>query len=76
MLAQRSARLVPAGMAIDAGLLYFADEKNHRVRSITLSGGAIRNVAGNGVAGFSETDTIAASAGNALYQRTSRLGRQ
>ena len=52
----------PAGMAIHASLLYFADEKNHRVRSVSLSGGAIRNVAGNGVAGFSETDTIAIAA--------------
>ena len=52
----------PAGLAIAAGLLYVADEANHRVREINIGGGGIRTIAGNGVPAYSETDTIAASA--------------
>lgn len=58
-----SARLnAPAGLAARDAILYIADQENNRVRSVNLSGGAIRNVAGVGVAGFAETDTIALSA--------------
>lgn len=58
-----AARLnAPAGLATHGSMLYIADQENNRVRSVNLNGGAIRNVAGVGVAGFAETDTIALSA--------------
>lgn len=52
----------PSGMTIVAGTLYFADEQNNRVRTVGLVGGGIRTIVGNGVAGYAETDTIAATA--------------
>ena len=52
----------PAGLAIMGSLLWFADEVNNRVREINITGGAIRDVAGNGVPAYSETDSIAATA--------------
>ncbi len=58
-----SARLSsPTGLAMDAaGNIYFADSDNHRIRHITPSG-AIRTIAGTGVAGFSGDDASAISA--------------
>lgn len=52
----------PAGLALDGTTLYIADERNHRVRALDLSRGMIRTVAGIGVAGFSDTDTLASTA--------------
>lgn len=52
----------PSGLAVSGSLLYVADEVNNRVREINLTGGGIRNVAGNGVAAYSDADTIAATA--------------
>lgn len=52
----------PLGLSIHGPTLFVADERNNRVRAISLVGGGIRTVAGNGVAGFSETDTLAATA--------------
>ena len=52
----------PTGLAMSGSLLYVADEQNNRVREINITGGGIRNIAGNGVAAYSETDTIAQSA--------------
>ncbi|HUF13747.1 MAG TPA: hypothetical protein VMN78_11650 [Longimicrobiales bacterium] len=52
----------PAGLFISGTTLYFADLQNDRVRAVALNGGSIRTVAGNGVAGYSESDSIAPSA--------------
>ena len=52
----------PAGLALSGSTLYIADERNHRVRAVDLSRSMIRTVAGIGVAGYLETDTVAASA--------------
>ena len=52
----------PAGLALDGTTLYIADERNHRVRALDLSRSMIRTVAGIGVAGFSDTDTLALNA--------------
>ena len=52
----------PSGLAISGSLLYVADEVNNRVREINLTGGGIRNIAGNGVAAYSDADTVAATA--------------
>lgn len=52
----------PTGLALAGTLLYVADEQNNRVREINISGGGIRNIAGNGVAAYSETDSIALTA--------------
>ena len=52
----------PTGLVIAGSLLYVADEVNNRVREINITGGGIRTVAGNGVAAYSETDSIATTA--------------
>ena len=52
----------PSGITVAGSLLYVADEVNNRVREVNLTGGGIRTVAGNGVAAYSETDTVAAVA--------------
>ena len=52
----------PAGLALDGATLYIADERNHRVRALDLTGGMIRTVAGIGVAGFADTDSLASTA--------------
>ena len=52
----------PTGLALSGSLLYVADEQNNRVREINISGGGIRNIAGNGVAAYAETDTVALTA--------------
>lgn len=52
----------PAGVFISGSTLYFADQQNNRVRTVALVGGSIRTIAGNGVAGYSETDSIAVTA--------------
>lgn len=52
----------PAGLALDGTTLYIADERNHRVRALELVPSRIRTVAGIGVAGYSETDTLTATA--------------
>lgn len=49
----------PRGLALHGGTLYVADEQNDRVRSIGLPAGVMRTVAGNGIAGYAESDTIA-----------------
>jgi uncharacterized protein (TIGR03437 family) len=52
----------PAGVAVDsAGVVYFADTLNHRVRRI-LPSGVVVNVAGNGRRGFSGDGGAAVSA--------------
>ena len=58
-----NARLnAPAGLFISGSTLFVADRLNHRVRSVALVGGSIRTVAGNGVAGYAESDSIATTA--------------
>ena len=52
----------PAGLALHGTTLYIADERNHRVRALDLSRSLIRTIAGIGVAGYSETDTLVATA--------------
>ncbi len=52
----------PTGLALAGSLLYVADEQNNRVREINITGGGMRNIAGNGVAAYSETDSIALTA--------------
>ncbi|HEX6589707.1 MAG TPA: hypothetical protein VF039_11840 [Longimicrobiales bacterium] len=52
----------PAGLALDGVTLYIADERNHRVRTLDLAISRIRTVAGIGVAGFSDTDSLALNA--------------
>jgi sugar lactone lactonase YvrE len=52
----------PEGIAVDgAGVLYFADSSNYRVRRVT-PGGVISTVAGNGTSGFSGDGGPATSA--------------
>jgi len=52
----------PNGLVVDAaGTIYFSDVNNHRVRKVT-STGAIGDVAGNGVRGFSGDSGPATSA--------------
>ncbi len=54
---------VPTGLAFDtAGNLLIADSGNHRVRRLSLSGGVIDTVAGDGNGGFSGDNAPAASA--------------
>lgn len=43
----------PTGLALHATALYITDNGNHSVRSIDLSSGIIRTIAGSGVVGFS-----------------------
>ena len=43
----------PGGLDVGAGVLYFADSGNDRVRAVDLASGIIATVAGNGVRGFS-----------------------
>lgn len=52
----------PGGLALRGSTLYIADEWNHRVRAVDLATGTMQTVAGIGVAGYSEADTLAASA--------------
>lgn len=52
----------PEGLALHGSLLYLADTQNDRVRVINLVGGGITTLAGIGVAGYEETDTVAATA--------------
>jgi len=49
----------PAGLAYHDGTLYIADRTNNRIRAVDIVGGGIRTVAGNGVAGWEATDTLA-----------------
>jgi DNA-binding beta-propeller fold protein YncE len=42
----------PQGLALDGGTLWVADRRNHAVRSIRLSDGEVRTVAGTGDLGF------------------------
>jgi prepilin-type N-terminal cleavage/methylation domain-containing protein len=53
----------PQGMALDsAGNLYFADQRNERIRKVTASTGIITTVAGNGTSGYSGDGGQATSA--------------
>lgn len=53
----------PSGVAVDTnGNLYIADTQNNRIRKVTVSTGVITTVAGNGTAGYSGDDTLAAGA--------------
>ena len=54
---------LPEGVALDAaGNLYIADSRNHRIRKVDASTGAISTIAGTGVAGFSGDGGPAAAA--------------
>ena len=53
----------PAGISLDsAGNLYIADQSNYRVRKVTAATGIISTVAGNGNAGQTVVDGVAATA--------------
>ena len=53
----------PTGLAVDAaGNLYIADAGNFRVRMVSLSGGIITTIAGNGTQGYSVGNGLAANA--------------
>ena len=52
----------PEGLAVFGNQLYVADTQNDRVRAISLVGGGIRTVAGNGVRGYADSDSIATGA--------------
>lgn len=52
----------PEALALHGSLLYVADTQNDRVRVINLVGGGIRTIAGIGVAGYAQTDSVASSA--------------
>ena len=54
---------LPEGVAADAaGNLYIADSRNHRIRKVDASTGAISTIAGTGAAGFSGDGGPAAAA--------------
>jgi hypothetical protein len=53
----------PNGVAVDAnGNLFIADSGNHRIRKVAADTGVITTIAGNGTAGYSGDDALAASA--------------
>jgi uncharacterized protein (TIGR03437 family) len=61
--ATKAALFYPAGVAVDgSGNIYIADGLNNRVRKVTAATGIITTVAGNGNAGRSVTDGVAATA--------------
>jgi len=52
----------PSGVGLDSkGNLYIVDSRNHRIRMVDLSG-VITTIAGDGVAGFSDDDSLATKA--------------
>jgi sugar lactone lactonase YvrE len=54
---------IPSGIALDGGgNLYIADQQNHRVRKMAISGGQISTVAGTGIEGYSGDGAAATSA--------------
>lgn len=54
---------IPSGLALDgSGNLYIADQLNHRIRKMALSGGNLSTVAGNGTEGFAGDGSAATSA--------------
>jgi len=61
--ATQASLFFPSGLALDsAGNLYISDQDNYRVRKVTASTGVISTFAGNGNAGQSVTDGVAATA--------------
>src|ERR1035438_10136384 len=61
--ASKALLFYPSGVALDsAGNLYISDQYNYRVRKVTAATGVITTVAGNGNAGQSVTDGVAATA--------------
>ena len=54
---------IPSGLALDgSGNLYIADQLNHKIRKMALSGGNLSTIAGNGTGGFLGDGTAATSA--------------
>ena len=54
---------IPIGIFLDgSGNLFIADELNHRIRKMAVSGGSLSTVAGNGTAGFLGDGAAATSA--------------
>jgi len=54
----------PAALAVsDDGVLYIADQSNHRVRAVDLATGVIRTVAGTGTAAYNGDDVVATETG-------------
>lgn len=55
----------PTGVAVDTiGNIYIADSANNRIRMVTASTGVITTVAGNGTAGYNNSDGVAATSAN------------
>ena len=52
----------PHHVAVGDGVLYVADAGNHAVRSVDLVTGAVRTIAGTGIAGFSGDGALATAA--------------
>ena len=49
----------PSSVVVDSsGNVYFSDSDNQRVRKVPASAGIISTVAGNGNAGYSETEDL------------------
>jgi len=54
----------PAALAVsDDGVLYIADQSNHRVRAVDLATGVIRTVAGTGTAAYNGDGVVATETG-------------
>ena len=54
----------PAALAVsDDGVLYIADQSNHRVRAVDLATGVIRTVAGTGTAAYNGDGIVATETG-------------
>jgi trimeric autotransporter adhesin len=54
---------IPTGLALDgSGNLFIADQLNHKIRKMALSGGNLSTIAGNGTGGFLGDGSAAATA--------------
>lgn len=54
---------IPSALALDgSGNLFIADQSNHEIRKMALSGGNLSTIAGNGTAGFAGDGAAATSA--------------
>ena len=63
----------PVGLVFDGGIAYLADSQNQRIRRIFVRQGVVDNIAGDGVAGFSDDTGTAASFNDRLGVASRKL---